>query len=77
MQYNMQNVGEYLKLFIMYKERETRDSRVAVGFLIIAFVVLHVQRHLANFAVETSFVPVLKTHRFTLESIDSNASIVQ
>lgn len=61
----------------MYRERETRDSRVAVGFLIIAFVVLHVQRHLANFAVETSFVPVLKTHRFTLESIDSNASIVQ
>lgn len=40
-----------------------RDSRIAVGFLVVAFVVLHVQGHLANLAVETSFVPVLEmTH---------------
>ena len=37
------------------------DSRVAVGFLVVAFVVLHVQRHLTNLAAETSFMPVLET----------------
>lgn len=48
-----------------------RDSRVAVGFLVVAFVVLHVQGHLANLAVETSFVPVLEathTHTFVLSA---------
>ena len=42
------------------------DSRVAVRFLVVAFVVLHVQGHLADLAVETPFVPVLeKTHTHT------------
>ncbi len=39
-----------------------QDSRVAVRFLVVAFVVLHVQGHLTNLAVETSFMPVLETH---------------
>lgn len=46
-----------------------QDSRVAVGLLVVALVVLHVQGHLTDLAVETSFMPVLeKTHRtLTLE----------
>lgn len=42
---------------------DQQDSRVAVGFLIVAFVVLHVQGHLAHLAVETSFVPVLQKNK--------------
>lgn len=36
-------------------------SRIAVRFLVVAFVVLHIQGHLTNLAVETSFMPVLET----------------
>lgn len=44
----------------------TQNSRVAVGLLVVAFVVLHVQGHLAHLAVETPFVPVLQgTHTHT------------
>lgn len=41
------------------RERE-QDSRVAVGLLVVAFVVLHVQGHLTDLAVEASFMPVLE-----------------
>jgi len=44
-------------------------SRVTVGLLVVAFVVLHVERHLTHFTVETAFVPVLhttNTHTHTL-----------
>ncbi len=43
------------------RKRERSNSRVAVGFLVVAFVVLHVQGHLTDLAVETSFMPVLQT----------------
>lgn len=36
-----------------------RDSRVAVGLLLIALVVLHVQGHLAGLAVKACFMPEL------------------
>lgn len=49
-------------LFIYMHRNRDEDSRVAVGLLVIAFVVLHVQGHLANLAVETSFMPVLEIH---------------
>ena len=35
------------------------DSRVAVGLLLVALVVLHVEGHLAGLAVEACFMPVL------------------
>lgn len=38
-----------------------RDSRVAVGGLLVALVVLHVECHLAGLAVEACFVPELGT----------------
>ena len=55
-----------------YIQRDMRtlreqDSRVAVGFLVVALVVLHVQGHLTNLAVETSFMPVLEKTHATLE----------
>lgn len=31
----------------------------AVGFLVKAFVVLHIQSHFADLTAETSFVPIL------------------
>lgn len=34
--------------------------RIAVRFLLVSFVVVHVQGHFAHLAVEASFVPVLK-----------------
>lgn len=44
-----------------------RDSRAAVGLLLVAFVVLHVQGHLTDLTVETSFMPVLeKKHNIGL-----------
>lgn len=39
----------------------TQHSRIAVGLLLIALVVLHVERHLADLAVETCFMPELGT----------------
>jgi hypothetical protein len=35
------------------------DSRIAVGLLLIALVVLHVQCHLAGLAMEACFMPEL------------------
>ena len=35
------------------------DSRVAVGLLLVALVVLHVEGHLAGLTVEACFMPVL------------------
>lgn len=32
---------------------------IAIGLLFIAFVVVHVESHLADLAVETSFMPIL------------------
>lgn len=40
-----------------------QDSRVAVGRLLVALVVLHVECHLAGLAVEACFMPVLGTER--------------
>lgn len=58
---------QYVCGVVQTAQREgDQDSRVAVGFLVVAFVVLHVQGHLANLTVETSFVPVLEmTHTYT------------
>jgi hypothetical protein len=33
--------------------------RIAVGILVVAFVILHSQLHVANFASEAFFMPVL------------------
>ena len=38
-----------------------QHSRVAVGLLLVALVVLHVQGHLAGLAVEACFMPELGT----------------
>lgn len=35
-------------------------SRVAIGLLFIAFVVVHVESHLADLAMEASFMPMLR-----------------
>jgi hypothetical protein len=37
-----------------------QDLRIAIGLLFIAFVVVHVESHLADLAVETSFMPILR-----------------
>lgn len=34
--------------------------RIAIGFLFIAFVVVHVESHLADLAMEASFMPILR-----------------
>lgn len=33
---------------------------VAIGLLLVAFVVVHVESHLANLTVEASFMPILR-----------------
>lgn len=38
-----------------------QDSRVAVGLLLVALVVLHVECHLAGLAMEACFMPELGT----------------
>lgn len=48
-----------------------QHSRVAVGLLVVTFVVLHVEGHLTNLAVETSFMPVLKTTHTHTSMLDT------
>lgn len=43
------------------REGGRQDSRIAVGDLLIALVVFHVECHLAGLAVEACFVPELGT----------------
>lgn len=40
--------------------------RVTIGLLFIAFVVVHVESHLADFTMETSFMPILGEKKFFL-----------
>lgn len=43
------------------RRRRRENSRIAVGGLLVALVVLHVECHLAGLAVEACFVPELGT----------------
>lgn len=43
----------------------TIDLHIAVGYLVVAFVVFHIQGHVANIALETCFVPKLKVKKLS------------
>lgn len=43
----------------------TVDLHIAVGYLVVAFVVFHIQGHVANLALETCFVPKLKVKKLS------------
>lgn len=43
----------------------TIDLHIAVGYLVVAFVVFHIQGHVANLALETCFVPKLKVKKLS------------
>lgn len=43
----------------------TVDLHIAVGYLVVAFVVFHIQGHVANLALETCIVPKLKVKKLS------------
>lgn len=43
----------------------TVDLHIAVGYLVVAFVVFHIQGHVANITLETCFVPKLKVKKLS------------
>lgn len=43
----------------------TIDLHIAVGYLVVTFVVFHIQGHVANIALETCFVPKLKVKKLS------------